>query len=134
MTTILLIEDDPTNSLIFYKFLTKAGGFKVKATENVDEILSLAESQAVDLVLMDISLPDSVYDGKPIDGIRITQLLKKNPKTANIPVILLTAHAMTGDRETNLKLSGADGYVTKPVLSYPKLFDYIHKVIAAKNN
>ena len=109
MTTILLVEDDPTNSLIFYKFLTKGGGFAVEVTQNVDEILSLTQSGAIDLVLMDISLPNSLYEGKPIDGIRITQVLKNNPKTGNIPVILLTAHAMTGDRETNLKLSGADG-------------------------
>jgi len=134
MSTILLIEDDPTNSLIFYKFLTKAGGFQVKVTQNVNEILSLAETKAVDLVLMDISLPNSLYQGTLLDGIRITQLLKKNPQTANLPVVLLTAHAMTGDRETNLKLSGADGYVTKPVLNYQSLFDYIRKIIASKSN
>jgi len=55
----------------------------------------------------------SVYQGKAVDGIKITQMLKANAQTAKLPIILVTAHAMEGDRENFLKQSGADGYISE---------------------
>jgi CheY-like chemotaxis protein len=60
-----------------------------------------------------------------VDGIKITQMLKSDPQTANLPVILVTAHAMEGDRENFLKLSGADGYISKPVVDHQQFVDQI---------
>jgi len=60
-----------------------------------------------------------------MDGIKITQLLKANPDTANLPVILVTAHAMDGDRENFLAQSGADGYISKPVVDHQDFVDQI---------
>ena len=74
---------------------------------------------------MDVSLANSVYEGKPVDGIKITQMLKSNPQTASLPVILVTAHAMQGDRELFLKQSGADGYISKPVVDHQEFIDQI---------
>jgi CheY-like chemotaxis protein len=98
--------------------LTKRGGLNVKHTENVDEVIKIAQSGEADLILMDVSLSRSVYQGKSVDGIKITQMLKSNPQTTNLPVILVTAHAMEGDRENFLKQSGADGYISKPVVDH----------------
>lgn len=125
MKTVLIVEDDLINARVFSKILTKRGGMEVKHTENVDEVMAIAESGAVDIILMDVSLSHSMYEGKPVDGIKITQILKANPKTANLPIILVTAHAMEGDRENFLNQSGADGYISKPVVDHQEFVDQI---------
>lgn len=93
-------------------------------------MIHLAQSGAVDVVLMDISLANSHYEGQSIDGIRMTQLLKSDPQTEHLPVLLLTAHAMAGDREQFLQQSGADGYITKPVIDHQIFIDQIRAAIA----
>ena len=130
MKTVLIVEDDLINARVFSKILTKRGGLAVKHTENVDEVIEIAQKREADIILMDVSLAHSVYQGKPVDGIKITQMLKANPETANLPVILVTAHAMDGDRENFLKLSGADGYISKPVVDHQEFVDQIKAMIA----
>ena len=76
MKTVLIVEDDMINARVFSKILTKRGGLAVKHTENVEEVIQIAESGEVDVILMDVSLSHSLYQGKPVDGIRITQMLK----------------------------------------------------------
>jgi len=125
MKTVLIVEDDPINARVFSKILTKRGGLDVKHTENVDEVIQIARSREVDIILMDVSLSHSVYQGKPVDGIRITQMLKEDPSTSDLPVVLVTAHAMEGDRETFLKQSGADGYISKPVVDHQQFVDQV---------
>ena len=129
MTTVLIVEDDPINFRVFSKILTKRGGLQVKGTEIVEEVLQLAQSGEVDAILMDVALANSVYQGKPVDGIKITQMLKANPETASLPVILVTAHAMQGDRENFLKQSGADGYISKPVVDHQEFIDRIVSLV-----
>lgn len=129
MTTVLIVEDDPINFRVFSKILTKKGGLQVQGTEIVEEVLQLAQSGEVDVILMDIALANSVYEGKPVDGIKITQMLKSNPKTASLPIILVTAHAMEGDRENFLKQSGADGYISKPVVNHQEFIQQIVSLI-----
>ncbi|MDB9484426.1 response regulator, partial [Dolichospermum circinale CS-537/05] len=123
--TVLIVDDDLINARVFSKILTKRGGLSVKHTENVEEILKIALSGAADLILMDVSLSRSVYQSKSVDGIKITQMLKSDPQTAKLPVILVTAHAMEGDRENFLKQSGADGYISKPVVDHQQFVDQI---------
>jgi CheY-like chemotaxis protein len=130
MATVLIVEDDPMNFRVFSKILTKRGGLSVLGTEDVEEILQLTSTGQVDIVLMDVSLCRSVYEGKSVDGIRITQLLKSNPQTAPIPVILVTAHAMEGDRELFLANSGADGYIAKPVVDHEYFVSEVKKAIS----
>ena len=125
MKTVLIVEDDMINARVFSKILTKRGGLGVKHTENVEEVMQIAESGEVDVILMDVSLSHSIYQGKPVDGIRITQMLKANSTTAKLPIILVTAHAMQGDRESFLEQSGADGYISKPVIDHQKFVDDI---------
>ena len=125
MRTVLIVEDDLINARVFSKILTKRGGLAVKHTEDVEEVMQVALSGAADIILMDVSLSRSVYQGKPVDGIKITQMLKADPQTANLPIILVTAHAMEGDRENFLKQSGADGYISKPVVDHQQFVDQI---------
>jgi two-component system, cell cycle response regulator DivK len=129
MTTVLIVEDDPINLRVFSKILTKRGGLEVKGTEDVEEVMKMAQSGEADIILMDVSLAHSNYHGESVDGIRITQLLKADPKTENLPVILVTAHAMEGDRETFLQQSGADGYISKPVVDHQEFVDKIMSLL-----
>ena len=130
MTTVLIVEDDPINLRVFSKILTKRGGLQVKGTEIVEEVLQLAQSGEIDVILMDVALANSIYEGKPVDGIKITQMLKEDPKTASLPIILVTAHAMEGDRENFLKQSGADGYISKPIVDHEA---FIHQIVSLIN-
>jgi CheY-like chemotaxis protein len=86
----------------------------VQGTEDVAEVLQLVKDRAVDVILMDVSLCRSHYQGQAYNGIQITQLLKQSLDTAAVPVILVTAHAMTGDREKLL----AESYIAKPVVDH----------------
>jgi len=125
MKTVLIVEDDLMNAKIFTKILQKRGGLEVKHTENVDEVMQIAQGGEADIILMDVSLARSVYQGKSVDGIKITQILKSDPNTAKLPIILVTAHAMEGDRESFLKQSGADGYISKPVIDHQAFVDQV---------
>lgn len=125
MKTVLIVEDDLINARVFSKILTKRGGLEVKHTENVEEVMRIAYSGAADMILMDVSLSRSMYQGRAVDGIKITQMLKADPQTAKLPIILVTAHAMEGDREKFLKQSGADGYISKPVVDHQQFVNQI---------
>jgi len=127
MKTVLILEGDLISTRVFSKILTtKRGGLAVKHTENVEEMMQIAANGEADLILMDVSLPHSVYQGKSVDGIKMTQLLKADPQTASLPIILVTAHAMAGDKET-LMQSGADGYISKPVVDHQ---DFVNQIKA----
>lgn len=112
---ILIVEDDAINVKFMTVVLTRKGGYEVTVSEDVDEILKLAASGTISAILMDISLSRSTYEGKKVDGVFITKLLKQNPETAHVPVLLATAHAMFGDRERFMAETGAEFYIAKPI-------------------
>jgi len=126
---ILLVEDDPINVKFIQTVLVKKGGYEVLVSEEVDEILRLAHEADLLAIIMDVSLSRSSYEGKKVDGIFITQLLKKDEITRHIPVLLATAHAMFGDREKYLELTGAEGYIAKPIHDPAILIEAVHAVI-----
>ncbi len=103
----------------------------MKHTENVDEVMQIAQAGEADIILMDVSLSHSVYQGKSVDGIKITQMLKSDPNTAKLPIILVTAHAMEGDRDNFMRQSGADGYISKPVVDHQAFVDQVLALLPA---
>jgi CheY-like chemotaxis protein len=118
---ILIVEDDPLNVKFMSVVLKRKGGFEVFASEDVDEIVRIAKECNISAILMDISLSNSTHNGQRVDGLYITKLLKSDPETAEIPVILATAHAMIGDKERFLETTKAEHYITKP-FDDPDLF------------
>jgi CheY-like chemotaxis protein len=106
MARILLVEDNENNRDMLSRRLQRKG-YEVILAEDGRQALEKAEAEKPDLVLMDMSLPE-------IDGWEATRRLKTNPLTAAMPVIALTAHAMSGDREKAME-AGCDDYDTKPV-------------------
>ncbi|EDX71058.1 hypothetical protein MC7420_6658 [Coleofasciculus chthonoplastes PCC 7420] len=113
------------NLRIYSKILTRRSGLNVKGTEDVEEVMKIAQAGDADIILMDVSLAHSVYQGKPVDGIKITQMLKADAQTSNLPIILVAANAMEGDREPYVKQSGADGYIQKPIVDHQQFVDQI---------
>jgi two-component system, cell cycle response regulator DivK len=118
MRHALVVEDDAHNATLFRKLLEKRCGCTVTVTESVQEILDECRSGGVQMVIMDVSLNNTRWEGKAINGVEICRLLKQDPATAAIPVLLATAHAMRGDAETLLAESGADDYVAKPIVDH----------------
>ena len=106
MPKILLVEDNEMNRDMLSRRLTRK---QYEVLEAVDggEGVEMARSEAPDLILMDMSLP-------VMDGWEATRLLKASPETGSIPIIALTAHAMSGDREKAME-AGCDDYDIKPV-------------------
>ncbi len=106
MAKILLVEDNEMNRDMLSRRL-KRKGYEVIIAVDGAEGVSMAIGEHPDLILMDMSLP-------VIDGWTATQQLKANPDTQSIPIIALTAHAMSGDKEKALE-AGCDDYDTKPI-------------------
>ncbi|MBD2572290.1 response regulator [Arthrospira platensis FACHB-971] len=129
MKTILVVEDNPINWQIFQRIITRKGGMLACHTEDVETVINMATSKQADLILMDIYLNNSYYEGQPIDGIN-TQMLKANPETASLPVILVTAQGDESDREYFLAQSGADGYIPKPIIDHQAFINQIKATIA----
>jgi len=118
MRHVVVVEDDPMNARLFRMVLERRGGWKVTVTEDPAELVRLARSGEVHAVVMDVSLHDSRWQGRPVNGVDLCRLLKDDPQTAGIPVLLATAHAMRGDEQRFLVESGADDYVSKPVMDH----------------
>ena len=106
MPKILLVEDNEMNRDMLSRRLTRKQ-YEVLVAVDGGEGVEMARSEAPDLILMDMSLP-------VIDGWEATRLLKASPETGSIPIIALTAHAMSGDREKAME-AGCDDYDIKPV-------------------
>ena len=106
MAKILIVEDNEMNRDMLSRRLQRKGYDVVVALDG-QEGVAMAESEAPDLILMDMSLP-------VLDGWEATRRIKTNDATRRIPVIALTAHAMAGDREKAME-AGCDDYDTKPV-------------------
>lgn len=106
MHKILLVEDNEMNRDMLSRRLLRKGYDVLEAIDGRQGI-EMASRELPDLILMDMSLPE-------IDGWEATRQIKQSPSTGHIPVIALTAHAMSGDRERALK-AGCDDFDTKPV-------------------
>src|SRR5476651_1843440 len=112
MAKILIVEDNPANMKLATLLLFKAGHTVLSAVD-AETGLTLARADQPDLILMDVQLPG-------MDGLAATALLKKDPATAAIPVIALTAMAMKDDQEKT-RVAGCDAYIAKP-LRYQELY------------
>lgn len=104
--TILYIEDNPGNRLLVKRILEVEGYKVVEAISGLDG-LSVAESMQLDLILVDINLPE-------LDGYELTRRLKQIKHLVGVPIIAMTANVMKGDREKSLA-AGCDGYIQKPI-------------------
>ncbi len=120
MAKILIVEDNPANMKLTMLLVRNAGHTALCAVD-AETGLTLARTEQPRLILMDIQLPG-------MDGLAATRLLKKDPATAAIPIIALTAMAMKDDQEKT-KLAGCDAYIAKP-LRYQELYAAIDTLLS----
>ena len=122
MARILIIEDNPANMKLACLLLDNAGHTALCATDAETGLIQ-ARAELPDMILMDIQLPG-------MDGLAATVLLKKDPITAAIPVMALTAMAMKDDEE-KARAAGCDAYIAKP-LRYQELYAAIDALLHKK--
>ena len=104
--TLLLVEDNEDNRIIYSTVLRHLGYRVIEAQDGV-EAVELARSAQPDLILMDISIP-------VMDGWEATRILRADPRTSAIPIVALTAHALADDRERAAEV-GFSAYLAKPI-------------------
>ena len=122
MAKILLVEDNEMNRDMLSRRLQKRG-YEVVLAVDGQQGVTLAQAEAPDLIVMDMSLP-------LLDGWEATRQLKVATTTRAIPIIALTAHAMSGDRERAME-AGADDFDTKPV-ELPRLLEKIEALLTRR--
>lgn len=116
---ILYVEDDDNNIYVLKNRLARAGYTVLVATDG-EKGIAMATAEQPDLILMDLRMP-------VLDGWEATKRIKAQPETRHIPIIALTAHAMSGDREQALA-AGCDDFDTKPV-EMPRLLEKIRALL-----
>jgi two-component system cell cycle response regulator DivK len=102
---ILVVEDQEDNRRILRDLLTTSG-YELVEAEDGEQALAMAERQRPDLILMDVQIP-------VFDGYEVTRRLKANPALRDIPIIVVTSYALSGD-ESKARAAGCNGYVSKP--------------------
>jgi two-component system cell cycle response regulator DivK len=107
MTQVILVVEDNERNLKLLRVVLEHAGYDVRAARTAEEGIALAASEPPDLVLMDLQLPG-------IDGTEALRRLRESPRTADIPVVAVTAQAMKQDRERAIR-AGFNGYVEKPI-------------------
>jgi CheY-like chemotaxis protein len=119
MAKVLLVEDQEDNRDMLSRRLKKRG-YEIEIAVDGAEGVEKARSEGPDLILMDMSLP-------VMDGWEATRILKAEEATRSIPVVALTAHAMSTDREKAFE-AGCDAYETKPI-ELPRLLETMEKLL-----
>ena len=122
MTKVLLVEDNEMNRDMLSRRLNRRGYDVVFAVDG-QQGLEVARSEKPDIIIMDLSLP-------VMDGWEATRRVKSDDALRNVPVIALTAHTMSGDRERALE-AGCDDYDTKPV-ELDRLIGKIERLLGAR--
>lgn len=121
---ILYVEDNEDNIYVVKNRFARVGLTVVVAMDG-EQGVAMAAAEKPDLILMDLRMP-------VLDGWEATKRIKANPDTTHIPIIALSAHAMTGDRERALA-SGCDDYDTKPV-ELPRLLEKVRALLPKRGD
>ena len=125
MTKILYVEDNEDNVYMLKMRLELIEGFEIAVATDGAEAISAVTANSPDIILMDLNVP-------VINGWEATRRLKSDPKTAGIPVIALSAHAMAGDREQALA-AGCDDFDTKPI-DFDRLLNKMKRLVGHQHS
>lgn len=131
--TVLIVEDNALVAKFYRLALERVGGFSCLVTENISEMLEALDAGRIHVAVLDVSLSGTEWQGRPMDGVELAQLLKQRALESlgrPLPILLATAHAMAGDRERLLSASGADDYLEKPAYDAQQLVEKIRRLVA----
>jgi CheY-like chemotaxis protein len=126
---IIVVEDHPLVAKFYRMALERIGGFRVEITEDALRVMQLAEGGQAALVILDVSLRDTFWEGRPLDGMELSRMLKQRT-AGRLPILLATAHAMAGERERILAESAADGCLEKPIYDAELLVSTVRSLLA----
>jgi two-component system, cell cycle response regulator DivK len=125
MTKVLYVEDNEDNIYMLQMRFELLDGFEFMVAEDGAIGAQKAATELPDLILMDLDLP-------VIDGWEVTRRIKSDPETQHIPIIALTAHAMSGSREKAFA-AGCDDFDTKPI-DFDRLMQKVNKLLSKKRS
>lgn len=125
---ILLVEDDLLLAKSTAKLIERMSAHRVQITDQPETFFELCAANKIDIVIMDINLSGAVWAGDEVSGTDLSRLLKTNPITSHIPVVILTAFAMANERKSLIADSQADEFLTKPVRDYSILIEKIEQL------
>ena len=130
---ILLVEDDYLLGRSTARLLEKLGEHRVRLTHKAADVFKHCQSGWSDLVIMDVNLPGTFWQGEEVSGIDLSRLLKLQPQTTHLPVVLLTACAMKDDERRMLNDSLANYLCTKPIIDYEAFLQLLEQLQRGEN-
>lgn len=130
MKKILIIEDDIITQQ-FYTMFFKKRNIDCIITDNGDKIFNALANEDIGVILMDINLSNTYFNGEKIDGIKLSQLIKANTDYMKIPLVLVTASSLSSQIKKFLSDTKAEDIVTKPILDYNRFINKINYYIAS---
>lgn len=128
MRRVVIVEDNSAIAKYFRYLLEHDGAYSTAITESGDEAIRLVREAETVAVLVDVSLRATRYSGRYIDGIELSRIIKEDPATTHVPVIIATAHVMSGDRERFLRESRADGFLRKPIVDPHEVLSLLNRL------
>jgi len=120
---VLYVEDNDDNVYMLKMRLELLGDFEVLTAEDGEKGCEMAAAERPDIILMDLEMPI-------VDGWEATRRLRENPQTCDIPIIALSAHALSGEREKAIA-AGCDDFDTKPI-EFDRLVATVQRVLASR--
>ncbi|WP_121970750.1 response regulator [Leptolyngbya sp. BC1307] len=125
---ILMVEDDYLLGRSTARLLEKLGNHKVRLTHKAEDVFKHCRSGLIDLVIMDVNLPGTFWQGKEVTGVELSFLLKSQTETAQLPIVLLTAYATYNNQSRLLSDALADHLCTKPITDYDAFLALLDRV------
>ncbi|HEY9610840.1 response regulator [Allocoleopsis sp.] len=126
---ILLVDDDTLLAETTATLIQCSGDHQVYITDEPTEVFRQCQSGNIDVVMMDVNLPGAELQGKSVSGADLSRLLKTQPHTANIPIILVTAYALVNEQNYLLETSKADSFYAKPILDFDLFLEGLTQLV-----
>ncbi|MFO7445055.1 MAG: response regulator [Ignavibacteriaceae bacterium] len=124
---IIVVEDDPF-SQNFYSIILNKSGFEPIILENADEVINRINTDNISIIIMDINLKNTYFQGKKIDGSILSKMIKADDKLS-IPILIITAFSPSIKGNTFFEESLADDFIIKPIIDYNTLLQKINELI-----
>ncbi|EDX86943.1 hypothetical protein S7335_4650 [Synechococcus sp. PCC 7335] len=128
----MLVEDDYLLGRSMARLLEASSQYRVKLTRTAADIFKYCETGSIELVLMDVNLPGTLWQNKETTGIDLSRLLKSNPRTWHIPVILLTTNSAGTNKGRLMSEALADSVCAKPIKDADSFLSLLSQVIDRK--
>ncbi|MBN1302513.1 MAG: response regulator [Melioribacteraceae bacterium] len=123
---ILIVEDDPFLKE-FYEFIFKKMKTRITMIEDGSEFFDILEKENISVILMDVNLKNTTYEGKKIDGVFLSRKVKEDPRFKDIPILIVSAYSLEKGSRNLFEDSLADGYFTKPITDINYFLKQIQK-------